>query len=370
MWLRACVLAGIFVGVLNLLATESVMAAAPECGAPSDIHDGWTLATPQEQGIDPALLCAMGRGVSDRKLADVDSIVVIRHGRLVYERYFTLPGPTPTFDPATMRHAGHSMTKSVVSLLVGIALDRGWIGDIDAPVFSYFPEYAAARSPEKDRISLRNLLTMSDGLNSATFFQPGEHRADPEPYRFILGTRLVREPGASFEYNSATTELIGGVLQKVSGKTVDVLAKELIFAPLGITDVEWGTRLGNGFATASSGLSLRPRDWAKLGQLVLDHGVWEGKQIVPASWIAQSTAPHIKAQKQYSYGFQWWVGQSTVAGRVIAWSAALGYNSQKVIVIPELDLVVVFNASRESVHMIAPELDLLDQHILPAVLNR
>ena len=103
---------------------------------------------------------------------------------------------------------------------------------------------------------------------------------------------------------------------------------------------------------------------------MLDHGVWEGKQIVPASWIAQSTAPHIKAQKQYSYGFQWWVGQSTVAGRVIAWSAALGYNSQKVIVIPELDLVVVFNASRESVHMIAPELDLLDQHILPAVLNR
>src|SRR3981081_2545493 len=104
----------------------------PDCGSPSDIHDGWDIGSPEQQGFDPALLCAMGKGVMDGKLANVDSIVVVRHGVLVYERYFVYPNQT-YFD-ATFRHTGNSMAKSVVSLLVGIELDRGLIKDFDAPV--------------------------------------------------------------------------------------------------------------------------------------------------------------------------------------------------------------------------------------------
>jgi CubicO group peptidase (beta-lactamase class C family) len=209
---------------------------------------------------------------------------------------------------------------------------------------------------------------MSSGLNSFDF-EPMLRRYH-DPYRHALEMTLARDPGISFEYNSRGTELIGAILQKVSGKTVDILAQEDIFAPLGISDVDWYGRLGNGVPMSSSGLSLRPRDWAKIGELVLNHGVWEGRQIVPASWLAQSTTEQIKARKPFSYGFQWWLGRSLNEGRVAEWTAAMGFNAQKTIIIPELDMVVVFNASLESVQMVAPEIELLDRYVLPAILKR
>jgi CubicO group peptidase (beta-lactamase class C family) len=145
--------------ISSIVTVQGISATTTEveagCGAPRDLQDGWSIEGPQQQGFDPAVLCAMGKGVSDGKLPNVDSIVVVRHGVLVYERYFS-------FD-ATARHNGYSMTKSVTSLLVGIAVDRGLIKDLDAPVFSFFPEDADLRTPEKDRITLRHLLTMTAG---------------------------------------------------------------------------------------------------------------------------------------------------------------------------------------------------------------
>jgi len=328
---------------LRTVAADTVLGSEsePGCGSPSDIHDGWVIGSPQQQGFDPALLCAMGKGVMDGKLANVDSIVVVRHGMLVYEHYFGYRNQQSF--AANMRHTGNSMTKSIVSLLVGIAVDRGLIKDIDAPVAQYFPENAVLRAPDKNRVTLRHLLTMSAGLNSA------------------------RAPGTSFAYDDKETDLVGAILQRVSGKAVDILAQENIFAPLGIDDAAWGARLSDGTPRSSSGLSMRPRDWAKIGQIVLDRGVWEGKQIVPATWIAQSTSEQIKTREPISYGFQWWLGRSLNNDRVIEWVAAMGFNSQKTIILSELDTVVVFNASRQSKNMVAPEIDLLDHYILPAI---
>ena len=184
-----------------------------------------------------------------------NSIVVVRHGALVYERYFSHPSEL-RYD-ATTSHVGYSMTKSVVSLLVGIALDRGLIKDVDAGVFSFFPEYADLRTPEKVRITLRHLPTMSAGLNASVSGQMLGR--DRDPFRHALEPSPVRDPGVSFEYSNVEIELIRAILQRVSGKAVDVLAKENIFSPLGINDVNWW-RLGNGFPMCSSGLSLRPRD--------------------------------------------------------------------------------------------------------------
>ena len=156
--------------------------------------------------------------------------------------------------------------------------------------FHSFPNMPT--TPEKVRITLRHLLTMSAGLNASVSGQMLGR--DRDSFRHALEPSPVRDPGVSFEYSNVETELIGAILQRVSGKAVDVLAKENNFSPLGIKDVNWW-RLGNGFPMCSSGLSLRPRDWAKIGQLVLNHGAWEGKQIVPASWIAQSTTEQIRA---------------------------------------------------------------------------
>lgn len=313
---------------------------APGCGRPQDIHDGWAMSAPDKQGLNAALLCAMDEGIRGGRLANVDDIVVIRHGVLVYERYYDYPHQL-TYD-ATTRHNGYSMTKSVVSLLVGIAIDRSLIRDLDAPIVTYLPDYKGLRESDKDRITLRHLLTMSAGLGSE------------------------RALGVSFQYNDAETELIGAILKKVTGKPVDVLARDNIFAPLGIEDFAWFRNPVSGLPTSASGLSLRPRDWAKIGQLVLNRGAWNGRQIVPAPWVDQSTAEHIKTKEPHSYGYQWWVGRSRDESGVVDWVAAKGFNSQKTIIIPALDMVVVFNAGRESKNMIAPELDLLDHFILPA----
>jgi CubicO group peptidase (beta-lactamase class C family) len=316
---------------------------ASDCGIPSDIHDGWAITSPEKQGVNSIPLCTMDDGITGGKLANVDAIVVVRHGVLVHERYFVYPQQQLYVDASpTTRHRGYSMTKSVVSLLVGIAIDRGLIKDLDAPVVSYFPEDADLRIPDKDPITLRHLLTMSAGLGSG------------------------RAPGVAFEYNNNETELIGAILKKVTGKTVDVLAQEYLFAPLGIEDVEWYKSPFNGLPISSGGLNLRPRDWAKIGQLVLNRGAWEGKQIVPASWVVQSTAEHIKTERALSYGYQWWLGQSLDKDRTVQWVAAIGSKSQKTIIIPALDMVVVLNASRESKNLVAPERDLLDRYILPA----
>jgi CubicO group peptidase (beta-lactamase class C family) len=347
-------------------ATDAASAAesAPGCGSPPDLHDGWTIGPPEQQGLDPARLCAMGDGIAQGRLANVDSIVVVRHGVLVYERYFA--DRDRTFD-VTTRHIGYSLTKSVTSLVLGIAVDRGLIKDLDAPILSFFPEYADLRTTQKEEISLRRLLTMTDGLEE---IDSGQVMRATDPYRLILQQKIAREPGTSFYYNSGATELIAAVLRKVTGKTLDDLAREGLFEPLGIHDVDWN-RLSNGNARASSGLSLRPRDWAKIGQLALNRGAWQGRQLVSASWIAKSTTAQVRAPEQYLYGFQWWIGRSPSGnGRVVTWTAAVGFNGQKIIVIPALDMVVVLNASHESKDMVAPDIDLLEEHIIAAVVPR
>ncbi len=375
--------------VIRLIAILSALALFPltaafalggelnsDCGIPSDIHDGWVNGSPEQQGVDPALLCAMGKGITDGKLPNVDSVVVVRHGALVYERYFTYPRkPWLVFD-ATTRHEGNSMTKSVTSLLFGIAVDRGLIKDLDASAFSFFPEYTYLHAPENDRITLRHLLTMSAGWQWDEMKDWRRLLSASDPYRYALYRKMAEEPGHSFEYDSGSTELLGAVLQKVTGKTIDVLAKEELFDPLGIVDVVWTRRLHNGNPLAAAGLEARPRDWAKLGQLVLNHGAWHGKQIVSSSWIdlsitaAKSTKISDGSPSRMSYGFQWWLGRSNCEGRVIDWAAAVGFNSQKILIAPALDLVVAFNASSQSKEMIAPEIVLLDKYVLPAILKR
>jgi CubicO group peptidase (beta-lactamase class C family) len=217
----------------------ATIGAASDCGHPLDLHDGWTVGLPEQQGLDSDALCTMGNGVADGSLSNVDSIVIVRHGVLVYERYFY--DRRERFDrvfDATTKHSGFSMTKSVTSLLFGIAVDRGLITDLEASVSSYFPEYASLRTAEKDRITLRHLLTMSDGLERDTF----PAMQGPDPYRHFLKRKMVQQPGSFFDYDSGATELLGSVLQKVCGKRIDVLANERC-SPL------WASRTSSGFVS-------------------------------------------------------------------------------------------------------------------------
>jgi CubicO group peptidase (beta-lactamase class C family) len=251
------------------------------------MSDGWPVSPPAQQGLDPQLICSIGPVLAKATEADPHGVVVIRHGVLVYEAYFTgedMRGWTPLgvvpHDANTL-HNIESITKGVVALLVGIAFDRGWLKDLDALIFSFFPEYADLRTPEKDRITVRHLLSMTSGLDwperAVSINNPAnvvrQARIAPDLYRFVLERSVEGTPGTVWNYNGGGVWLLGLILKKVSGQPLDEFTKEALFEPLGIRDWEW-QRFPNSHPYTSGGLRLRPRDLAKLGQFVLDDGVW------------------------------------------------------------------------------------------------
>jgi CubicO group peptidase (beta-lactamase class C family) len=344
------------------------------------IDDGWPLGSPGQYGLDGALLLEMEQRLARSKRPNLHAVIIVRGGVLVYERYFagedqrdaSEPPALVVFDP-TVKHNLNSATKSVISLLIGIALERGWLKDLDTPVLSYFLEYPDLHTPEKERLTLRHLLAMSDGLGWYEFVPPFDSysrmRQATDPCRYVLEREIVISPGRGYNYNSGTTELLSAILRKAAGKPVDLLAKTELFDPLGIDDVEW-RRLANGDPMAAGGLRVRPRDAARIGQLVLDRGLWQGRQIVPASWIAQSTAPQNNGPGVYLYGFQWWLGRSFVRDRQLEWIGAFGSGGQRLIVLPSADMVVFVAAwLQQPQEMVLPESVLLNQYILPAVIR-
>jgi CubicO group peptidase (beta-lactamase class C family) len=365
-------------GVLLLLLAGA--AEGEECPAPADLHDGWTVSTQAAQGLDPALLCAIGPRFDGWTEANTHTVVVARHGALVYEHYFAgedgrwgQPLGRVAYDAGKL-HDLRSITKSVTSLLVGIALDRGWIKDVDTPVVSFFPEYAELRTPKKDGIALRHLLTMSAGFAWDELGIPYSNPANserlmetaPDPYRYVLEQPLATSPGQSYNYNSGETSLLAAVLHKASGKEFDMLAQEVLFDPLGVSDVEW-IRYANGDPIAGGGLRMRPRDMAKVGQLVLDDGRWHGQQIVPEAWIAQSRVPKFNGEGLFFYGYQWWLGRSLIVRREIDWIAGVGLGGQRLFIVPDRDLVVAVTAGLyESPLQGQAGLTVLNRYILPA----
>jgi CubicO group peptidase (beta-lactamase class C family) len=181
----------------------------------------------------------------------------------------------------------------------------------------------------------------------------------------MLDRPIAAPPGRTFNYNSAATELLGAILHRRTGTPIDVLARQALFEPLGIADVEWNRRLPDGSPMACSALRARPRDWAKLGELVLRQGAWQGRQVVPAAWIAESTRPQNNGPFQFLYGYHWWLGRSFCGGRVLDWVGAMGWGGQRLIIVPALDLVLLVHAWLPN-RMNLPEAILLNQFVLPA----
>jgi len=218
---------------------------------PAALADGWTVASPDSVGLDGNLLRSIGPHFESWTDTNAHAILIARHGKLVYEHYFTGEDwawgkelGRVTYD-ATKRHDLRSITKSVTSLLFGIAVDRGWITDLDASVFTYFPEYADLRTAEKDTITLRHLLTMSPGFawnEDLPYANPQNSERlmtdAPDRCRYVLQQPIVRPPGRTYIYNGGATALLAAILDKASGQPLDVLAQRELFDPLGVGDVE------------------------------------------------------------------------------------------------------------------------------------
>jgi CubicO group peptidase (beta-lactamase class C family) len=186
-----------------------------------------------------------------------------------------------------------------------------------------------------------------------------------DPYRYALERPQATQPGRVYNYCGAAPVLLQGVLQRTSGRPLDELAQEALLEPLNITDVEW-TRFPNGDVRGHGGLRLRPRDLAKLGQLVLNRGTWRGKQIISAAWITESTSPQINGESIFFYGYLWWLGRFLVERREIRWIAGFGNGGQRVYVVPDMDLVVAVNAGAYDGPQVVGGIA-MQEYVLPAI---
>jgi CubicO group peptidase (beta-lactamase class C family) len=311
----------------SIPAVAERSASTSDCGTSSKLNDGWLVDTPANAGLDASRLCATADWLKTAN-ADVHAVVVIRHGKLVFEQYFAgfddpwgMPDGSFRFD-ATTKHDMRSVSKSVTSLLIGIAIDRKLIASVDEPAIKFFPEYSTIKSPGWDAIKVGDLLTMSSGImweenlpwNDPRNDEPHLGK-DADPLAYVVAKPIVAAPGTVWNYNGGGTDLLGAIIARASGKPLNEFARDALFEPLGISDWEWKS-YENGKLSAAAGLRLRPRDAAKIGQLLLNQGAWNGKQIVSAQWIAQSVVARQQAIGYFGglffYGYQWWLGRTLV----------------------------------------------------------
>jgi len=364
--------------VLGWVSAMPSLAAEIPCAVPAIIGDGWEISMPESSGFDAQALCAVLAGVKSSE-ENIHGVIVERHGRLVAELYrrgpdtsmkfllgLNLFAANVDFGPATL-HDIRSVSKSVIGLLVGIAKQKGEIKSLAIPVLDFYPEYADLRSPERDAINLEHLLTMSSGLQWDEGALPNDEtrllwmRA---PYRYVLTRPIAARPGKEFNYNSGGTALLADILIRASGKPLKELVRTELFEPLGIADWEWATDL-HGREIAFTGLRMRPRDLVKVGRMLLQHGRWHGRQIVPADWVAESLRPHIRtgqrspptAAYELQYGYHWRAGNIDWQGKKLDWSAGFGNGGQRLFMVPGLDLTVVIAAgdyahTERSAHMV------------------
>ncbi|MEW6267755.1 MAG: serine hydrolase [Thermodesulfobacteriota bacterium] len=340
----------------------------PPCATPAADAD-WAVSTPADAGFDARALCALLEAVATGK-RNIHAVLVERRGRLVAELYRSgrdspidvLYGLGNPFAPdvrfgVDVLHDVRSVSKSVVGLLVGIALHDGRIASLSTPALDAFPELADLRTSGRHAITIEHLLTMSSGLDwdewDAGPLTSDETRLlwKSDLVRFVFDRPLVAAPGSRFNYNGGGTATVAELLTRASDRSLPELAREQILAPLGITRWTWATDLHDR-PLAFAGLRLRPRDMLKLGRLVLGRGRWRERQVVPEAWIDESLRPHAAtgitlagvAPEGAHYGYHWWTGRLAWRDRELAWGAAFGNGGQRILVVPDLDLGVVTTA--------------------------
>jgi CubicO group peptidase (beta-lactamase class C family) len=346
---------------------------------------GWRTAMPNQQGMDPQVLDDLDTQVPER-YPQVRSLLVVRHGYLVYERYWH------GFDAADGQEL-HSITKSITSALVGIAVGDHKLKSLDQTVGELLaPHLPKHPDPRLRKVTVRQLLTMTGGLPGDDQPTGGDVRLSQRLFRsrdwvgHILGRPLATTPGSSFAYSNASSHLLSAIVADASGQPTLAVARAKLFGPLGIDSdhafqpravkpptpaqvrayqqaaVAW-PRDPQGYHFGFGETKLPARDLAKFGYLYLNGGRWDGTQVVPADYVRASTQPHVELSRLGpggGYGYQWWTKSMNLHASFVA----VGIGGQRILVIPDLDLVVVITTDAQQQREDAE--DLVGQTIIPA----
>lgn len=360
--------------------------SAGRYATPPALGDGWRVESADAAGMSRRMLEALTRELHGGAFAAFSSVLIARRGRLVYEAYHDALAAGAADESATraaLRNT-RSATKTVTSMLAGIAIEQGYLSGVTAPVLSFFPDKQSAQHPDprKSAITLEDLLTMSSLLecDDENHFSRGHEERmylleDWVQFTLDLPIRgfpaWVTRPedapyGRSFSYCTAGVVTLGAALERAIGRPLTDFARDALFQPLGIERVEW-QYTPSGQAMTGGGLSMTSRDLLKLGQLYLQGGAWNGRQVVPASWVIASTQPHALVDGETEYGYLWWLRRFTHAGQSYTSYLMQGNGGNKVAVFPRLDLVVVITSARYNAREMRALSDrLLTDYILAA----
>ncbi|PNX51897.1 MAG: hypothetical protein BV458_10920 [Thermoplasmata archaeon M9B2D] len=332
---------GVFVFLLLIIQpTYGIFAMPPNIGEVNDTApwptSEWSKTTPEEQGMNSAYLDSMIEFYATNEI-QIDSLLVIRNGWVVFEEYPSTFGPNDT-------HHLFSCTKSIISTLIGIALRLGYLESINTSVLDYFPEREFTNpSEKKDKITIQNLLEMTSGLdwneeqhgNVINDYNKMVHSEDWVKY--VLDKPMAAEPGSIFLYNSGASHILSAIIQERTHNTTLEFAVAYLFQYLGITEFEW-IQDPQGVYSGASGLKMKPLDMAKIGYLYIKDGLWDGVQLIPQDWVGMTTTSQVHVDETLGYSYQWWVLSELGA------FYALGWGYQSIIVVPKYDLVVVVTA--------------------------
>ena len=342
----------------------------------------WPTATPASVGLDQKALSALDADIKSGKYGNVDSFTIVRHGKLVfdrsyphdyakiYEKEMTTPDPLNAGDPSGpynyynswwhpyYRRAGEihtlqSVSKTITSIVIGVARTRGEFPELDTPVLNFFYTPKIENVDDRKRkMTIRHLLTMSAGFdwNEALPYQDPKNTGTQmemsnDWVSYTINRPMAYDPGTVFQYNSGASQILSHIFRVAVGMDVEEYAAKNLFAPLGITNFYW-KRAPGGLPDTEGGVYLNPRDLAKLWYLFLKNGVWNGKQIVSPDWIKDSVTPQMDAGAPGSgvkYGLKWWLVPYGKDNSKYAW-AGNGFGGQYPIAFPEYDMVVVVNS--------------------------
>ena len=356
----------------------SLSAQVVQSSAPQSTTDGWPIATAESAGVSSKPLQDLENSVRAGEFKKIGSVLIARHGKLVYEAYFD-------GDANALRDT-RSATKSITDALIGIAISEKKLSGVDARVLNLLPEHARKLQnpdPRKERISIEDLLTMSSALECDDWNDASRGNEErmyvledwaqfildlPIRGRMHVGEKIDPPPyGRYFSYCTGGVFILSEVLQKTTGLRTDRYAQEKLFGPLGISDAQWVYSPMN-IPQTGGGLRLTSRDLLKMAQLYLNGGSWQGKRIVDEAWVRTSTQPHTRIDEDTEYGYLWWLKAFKSGGKSYPAFFMSGNGGNKVAVFPALDLAVVITSTNYSTHGMHEQTEkLLTDYILPAV---
>jgi len=338
-------------------------------GSPPDLlEDGWQVSSLEAEGMSHERLLELERRIEAEETPAPDALLIARHGKLVYERYWN---GFHRDKPHDLRSA----TKSITSMLVGLALEQQLLPGLDTPVLPLLRRYAPHKNADerKERLTVQHLLEMRSGLacNDWQEDSPGqeERMYDSSDWvRFILDLPMAEEPGQSTVYCTGGVVVLGALVEDAAGVTFPEFSRRHLFEPLGISRFEW--QEADGGRTDTGGhLRLRPRDFAKLGQLMLNGGKWQGQQLLPEAWVRASTVSE-RPLGDSRYAYLWWVNTFEINGTKVETYFARGNGGQYAFVFPSLELVAIFTGSFYNEPESSLAIELVGRYVLTAALQQ